>query len=100
MEHKAALDELFAELLALLEQAGLVSLEQVMHDGTKIRAQAGADWFRREKTLRERSGGGAGSGGADGGSAGGSPRQESQAGGAGAGGAGNGRNAWKRRWRS
>src|ERR1039458_4224199 len=54
VEHKAALDELFAELLALLESAGLVSLEQVMHDGTKIRTPAGADSFRREKSLRER----------------------------------------------
>jgi transposase len=54
VEHQAALDELFAQLLALLESAGLVSLEQVMHDGTKIRTQAGADSFRREKTLRER----------------------------------------------
>jgi hypothetical protein len=48
------LDELFAQLLAVLESAGIVSLEQVMHDGTKIRTQAGADWFRRERTLRER----------------------------------------------
>jgi len=54
VEHKAALVELFAGLLALLEAEGLVSLEQVMHDGTKIRAQAGVDSFRREKTLRER----------------------------------------------
>lgn len=54
IDHKAALDELFAQLLALLESAGIVSLEQVMHDGTKLRAQAGADSFRREKTLRER----------------------------------------------
>jgi transposase len=54
VEHKAALDELFAQLLALLESEGLVNLEQVMHDGTKIRAQAGVDSFRREKTLRER----------------------------------------------
>jgi hypothetical protein len=54
VEHQAGLDELFAQLLALLETEGLVSLEQVMHDGTKIRAQAGADSFRREKTLRER----------------------------------------------
>jgi len=52
--HKAALDELFAQLLALLESAGIVNLEQVMHDGSKIRAQAGADTLRREKTLRER----------------------------------------------
>ena len=54
VEHKQALDELFAELLAMLESAGVLSLEQVMHDGTKIRALAGADSFRREKTLRER----------------------------------------------
>jgi transposase len=54
VEHKAALDELFAQLLAMLDQAGVVSLEQVMHDGTKIRAQAGRDSFRREKSLRER----------------------------------------------
>jgi transposase len=54
MKDKAALDELFMQLLALLEGAGVVSLDQVMHDGTKIRAQAGADSFRREKTMRER----------------------------------------------
>ncbi len=54
VEHKAALDQLFAELLAMLESAGVLSLEQVMHDGTKIRAQAGVDSFRREKTLEER----------------------------------------------
>jgi len=51
--HQAALDELFVQLLGLLEHEGLLSLERVMHDGTKIRAQAGADSFRREKTVRE-----------------------------------------------
>lgn len=54
VQHKEALDGLFAQLLALLETAGMIRLEQVMHDGSKIRAQAGADSFRREKTLRER----------------------------------------------
>ena len=54
VEHQEALEELFAELLVSLEKAGLLSLEQVMHDGTKIRAQAGADSFRREKTARQR----------------------------------------------
>jgi transposase len=54
VEHKEALDELFAGLLVALEKAGLVSLEQVMHDGTKIRAQAGSDSLRREKTTRQR----------------------------------------------
>jgi transposase len=54
VEHRQALDELFAQLLALLENAGVLSLEQVMHDGTKIRALAGADTLRRRKTLEER----------------------------------------------
>ena len=54
VEHKAALDELFAQLLAMLEGAGLVDLKQVMHDGSKIQAQAGGSSLRREKTLRER----------------------------------------------
>lgn len=53
VDHQAALDGLFAQVLGLLEHAGCLSLEQVMHDGTKIRAQAGADTFRRERTVRE-----------------------------------------------
>lgn len=52
--HKEALDELFTNLLALLEGAGLVTLELVAHDGTKVAAQAGSDSFRREKTVQER----------------------------------------------
>ena len=54
VDHQRALDESFAQLLAMLEKAEVLSLEQVMHDGTKIRALAGADTWRREKTLRER----------------------------------------------
>lgn len=53
VEHRKALDDLFAQLLAMLQSSGMLSLERVMHDGTKIRAQAGSDTFRREKTLRE-----------------------------------------------
>jgi transposase len=53
VDHREALDHLFTQLLAMLQSSGLLSLERVMHDGTKIRAQAGADTFRREKTLRE-----------------------------------------------
>lgn len=52
--HQEALDELFGQLLAVMEAEGLVDLKQVMVDGTKIRAQAGADSFRRQKTLEER----------------------------------------------
>jgi transposase len=52
--HSEGLEELFTQLLAVMEGAGLVSLEQVMQDGTKIQAQASGNSFRREKTVRER----------------------------------------------
>jgi transposase len=53
-DYREALDELFTQLLAVMEGAGLVNLEQVMQDGTKIQAQASGNSFRREKTVRER----------------------------------------------
>jgi transposase len=53
VNHKAAQDELFAQMLALLEKEELLNLERVMHDGTKVRAQAGSDSFRRQKTVDE-----------------------------------------------
>jgi transposase len=53
VDHGVALDRLFAEVLAMLAQAGLMDLEQVTLDGTKIQAQASGASFRREKTLRE-----------------------------------------------
>ena len=54
VRRKAALDQLFTQLLVVLEQAQLLSLERVMHDGAKVRARAGTDSFRREKTIREK----------------------------------------------
>jgi len=50
--HSEALDELFAEVLGILSHEGLVTLEQVMHDGVKIKACAGSDSFRREEKLK------------------------------------------------
>ena len=46
------LTELFTHTLGVMSAEGLVSLERVMHDGSKVRARAGADSFRREETLR------------------------------------------------
>jgi len=46
------LDKLFTEVLGLLSAEGLVSLQRVMHDGTKIKACAGGDTFRREEKIR------------------------------------------------
>ena len=53
VEHQAALDELFAQVLGVLSADGLISLDRVMHDGTKVKAQASGRSFRRESTLRE-----------------------------------------------
>lgn len=50
--YRTELDELFAEALGLLSAEGLITLERVMHDGTKIKACAGADSFRREERIR------------------------------------------------
>jgi transposase len=47
------LNKLFSHLLGVLSAAGLVTLEQVTVDGTKIKANASGKTFRREKTLRE-----------------------------------------------
>jgi transposase len=53
VRHQAALDELFAQVLGVLSSEGLITLERVMHDGTKVKALASGKSFRREKTLRE-----------------------------------------------
>ena len=50
--HKTELDGLFAQVLGLLSAEGLITLERVMHDGTKIRACAAAGSFRREERIR------------------------------------------------
>jgi transposase len=54
MNRKEELDGLFVELLQVLEQAELISLERVMHDGTKIRARAGSNSFHREQRVQEK----------------------------------------------
>jgi transposase len=51
-EHQEALDELFAQLLGVLSAEGLITLERVMHDGTKVKAAASGDSFHRQKTLQ------------------------------------------------
>lgn len=49
---KEALHELFVNVLGILSGEGLITLEQVMHDGMKVKACAGSDSFRREEKLR------------------------------------------------
>jgi transposase len=53
VEKQKELDELFTQVLAALSKEGLITLEQVMQDGTKIRAQASVRSYRAEETIRE-----------------------------------------------
>ena len=52
VDHQEALDKLFAQLLAILSSEGLITLEQVVHDGTKVKAAASGKSMHREPTLR------------------------------------------------
>lgn len=52
VRHQEALDGLFSQLLASLSSEGLIRLEQVVHDGTKVKASASGNSFHREKSLR------------------------------------------------
>lgn len=52
-EHKDALRELFVQTLALLSAEGLIRLERVMHDGTKVRAWASGNGFRSKERIGE-----------------------------------------------
>jgi transposase len=53
VQQQEELDELFTQLLAVLSKEGWIRLEQVMQDGTKIRAVASGRSFQQEDTIRE-----------------------------------------------
>src|SRR6202521_4533949 len=53
VERQKELDELFTQVLAALSKEGLITLEQVMQDGTKIKALASTRSYQREGTIRE-----------------------------------------------
>jgi hypothetical protein len=55
VKHEKALKELFVQILGLLSADGLITLERVMQDGTKIRACAASDSFRRRSEWNRRS---------------------------------------------
>jgi len=52
VEHAEALDQLFTQLLGVLSSEGLIGLENVVLDGTKVKASASGSSFHREKSLR------------------------------------------------
>ena len=53
VENLEVLQQVFTDVLSVLLQQGLVSLEQVAQDGTRVRASASAPSFRREQSLVE-----------------------------------------------
>jgi transposase len=53
VEKQRELDELFTQVLAALGKEGLITLDQVMQDGTKIKALASGRSYQREGTIRE-----------------------------------------------
>ena len=50
-ENKAALDNLFIQVVGMLSAEGLVTLERVTLDGTKIKARASGNTFRRQEKI-------------------------------------------------
>jgi transposase len=53
VEHLEFLDDLLTHSVAVLREQGLVDLNRVAQDGTRVRASAGAASFRRKPTLDE-----------------------------------------------
>jgi hypothetical protein len=53
VDYGEELDELFAQVPAILRGEGLITLERVMQDGTKVKAAASPASFQREATLRQ-----------------------------------------------
>lgn len=51
--HKEALDQLFIDVLGVLSHKGLITLQRVMHDGTKVKACASDKSFHRKATLQD-----------------------------------------------
>jgi transposase len=50
-DYKAALEDLFIQVVGMLSAEGLVTMERVTQDGTKIKANAGGNTFRRKEKL-------------------------------------------------
>jgi len=53
VDYEDELDELMTQVLAQLDQAGLVDLTTQAQDGVRVRASAGAASFRRQPTLEK-----------------------------------------------
>src|SRR5215813_887793 len=54
MTHKGKLNQLMGQVLAMLDKEGLIDLETVVQDGTKVRAVASSQSMHRRQTLEQR----------------------------------------------
>jgi len=52
VRHREALEELFVQVLGLLSAEGLITLERVMQDGTRVRASAAPSGFRTRARIK------------------------------------------------
>lgn len=50
-DYQAALHDLFVQVLGMLSAEGLITMERVTLDGTKIKANAGGNSFRRKEKI-------------------------------------------------
>src|SRR6204780_3945848 len=50
-DHQVALDDLFVQVLGMLSAEGLITMERVTLDGTKIKDNASGNTFRRKEKL-------------------------------------------------
>jgi len=53
VQHERALDDLLTQVLATLMHEGLVDVKRISQDGTKVRASAGRQSFRRRSRLEQ-----------------------------------------------
>jgi len=53
VDHEEALDNLLTQMIAVLTQAQIVSVERIAQDGTRIRASAGTNSFGEKETLEK-----------------------------------------------
>jgi transposase len=51
VEHEAALKDLLTQMLAVLIRGGIVVVSRIAQDGTRVRAGAGANSFKRRDTI-------------------------------------------------
>lgn len=51
--HEAAFDEVFTATVAALAKTGEIDITRLTQDGIRVRASAGSDSFRRDKSLKE-----------------------------------------------